>query len=70
MRPDLVLLRSDSDLAAKAELRGWRAQACPAEIGCRGLMATSAVRLMKDLGISAQFLRQAIREAIQGDRAK
>ena len=51
-----------SDLAAEAEQRGWRAKVCPAEVGCRGFVATSTVRLMKDLGISGQVLRQAIKE--------
>ena len=32
------------------------------EVGCRGFVATSTVRLMKDLGISGQVLRQAIKD--------
>lgn len=51
-----------SDLAEEAEQRGWRAKVCPGEAGSRGSVATSAVRLMKNLGISAQVLRQAIKE--------
>lgn len=51
-----------TELAAEAEQRGWRAKICPVEVGCRGFVATSTLRLMKDLGISGQALRQAIKE--------
>ena len=51
-----------TELAAQAEQRGWRAKICPVEVGCRGFVATSTVRLMRDLGISGQALRQAIKE--------
>lgn len=51
-----------SELAAEAEQQGWSLKISPVEVGCRGFVATSTVRLIRDLGISGQALRQAIKE--------
>lgn len=51
-----------SELAAEAEQQGWNVKICPVEVGCQGFVATSTIRLMKDLGISGQALSQAIKE--------
>ncbi len=43
------------------ELAGWKAKVYPVEVGCRGFVASSTIRLLKDLGIHGQALRQTIR---------
>ncbi|KAJ8010190.1 hypothetical protein DPEC_G00072420 [Dallia pectoralis] len=50
-----------TDLAADAQQRGWRAKIYPVEVGCRGFVAFSTTKLLKDLGICGQALRQTIR---------
>ncbi|KAJ8014448.1 hypothetical protein DPEC_G00040330 [Dallia pectoralis] len=50
-----------TDLAADAQQRGWRAKIYPVEVGCRGFVASSTTRLLKDHGICGQALRQTIR---------
>ncbi|KAJ8010150.1 hypothetical protein DPEC_G00071990 [Dallia pectoralis] len=50
-----------TDLAADAQQRGWRAKIYPVEVGCRGFVASSTTRLLKDLGICGQALRQTVR---------
>lgn len=40
-----------TELAAKAEQQGWRAKICPLEVGCRGFMATSTVRLLPSVAL-------------------
>ena len=48
-------------LATDAIQRSWNAKVCPVEVGCRGFVASSTIRLLKDLGIHGQALRQTIR---------
>ena len=50
-----------TELAADATQRGWNTKICPVEVGCRGFVASSTVRLLKELGIHGQALRQTIR---------
>ncbi len=50
-----------TELAADAQQRGWKAKVYPVEVGCRGFVASSTIRLQKDLGIHGQALRQTIR---------
>ncbi len=50
-----------TELAADAQQRGWKAKVYPVEVGCRGFVASSTIRLLKDLGIHGQALRQTIR---------
>ncbi|KAK0131293.1 hypothetical protein N1851_034009 [Merluccius polli] len=50
-----------TELAADAQQRGWKAKVYPVEVGCRGFVAYSTIRLLKDLGIHGQALRQAAR---------
>ena len=50
-----------TELAADAQQRGWKAKVYPVEVGCRGFVAYSTIRLLKDLGIHGQALRQATR---------
>lgn len=54
-----------TELAAEAVQRGWKADICPVEVGCRGFVATSTLKLLKDLGIVGQALRQTIREIVR-----
>ncbi|KAM3863017.1 neuronal PAS domain-containing protein 4-like [Diretmus argenteus] len=50
-----------TELAADAEQRGWKAKVCPVEVGCRGFVGKSTIRLLKDLGIRGQAQRQPIK---------
>lgn len=50
------------EMAADAQQKGWKALVRPVEIGCRGFVATSTVRLLKELGIHGQALHQTIKE--------
>ena len=40
-----------TELAADAQQQGWKAKVYPVEVGCRGFVAYSTIRLLKDLGI-------------------
>ena len=50
-----------SDIATKAEQRGWRAQVLPVEVWCRGFVATSTTKLLKGMGVRGQAFRQAVK---------
>lgn len=50
-----------AELAAEAQDRGWKTEVRPVEVGCRGFVAVSTTRLLGDLGIRGQSLRQAIK---------
>ena len=45
-----------TELAVDAQQRGWKAKVYPVEVGCRGFVASSTIRLLKDLGIHGQAL--------------
>ncbi|KAL7834872.1 hypothetical protein SRHO_G00291190 [Serrasalmus rhombeus] len=51
-----------SNLAAQAEERGWTMLVCPVELGCRGFVANSTIRLLKEVGIRGQAQRRTIKE--------
>lgn len=51
-----------SHLAAEAEGRGWTVKVRPVEVGCRGFVANSTVRLLKEVGIRGQAQRNSIKE--------
>lgn len=58
-----------ADLASEARHHGWNTEVRPVEVGCRGFVATSTTRLLRDLGIKGQSQRSAIRavsEAAEG----
>jgi hypothetical protein len=58
-----------ADLAAEARHHGWNTEVRPVEVGCRGFVATSTTRLLRDLGIKGQSQRSAIKavsEAAEG----
>lgn len=51
-----------ANLAAEAEGRGWNVKVWPVEVGCRGFVASSTTRLLKEVGIRGQSQRRAIKE--------
>ena len=51
-----------TNLAAEAEDNGWEARVRPVEVGCRGFVATSTAKLLRELGIRGQTHRKAIKE--------
>lgn len=51
-----------SHLAAEAEGRGWTVKVRPVEVGCRGFVANSTVRLLKEVGIRGHAQRKSIKE--------
>lgn len=40
-----------AELAVEAPHRGWSTEVFPVEVGCRGFVATSTIRLLRDFGI-------------------
>lgn len=50
-----------TELAMDAQQRGWSSKIYPVEVGCRGFVASSTIRLLRDLGVQGQALRQTIR---------
>ncbi len=50
-----------TELAVEAEQRGWKSKVCPVEVGCRGFVGKSTIRLLKELGVRGQTLRQTIK---------
>ena len=51
-----------ADLAADAQQRGWKAKVCPVEVGCRGFVATSTSRLLREMGVRGKAHRQAVKD--------
>ncbi|KAJ8353668.1 hypothetical protein SKAU_G00212350 [Synaphobranchus kaupii] len=51
-----------ANLAAEAEERGWDVKLRPVEVGCRGFVASSTTRLLKEVGIRGQAQQNAIKE--------
>ena len=51
-----------SDLAAEAEERGWKARVRPVEVGCRGFVASSTAKLLREVGVRGQEYRKTIKE--------
>jgi len=42
-------------LALEADQRGWKVRVRPVEVGCRGFLAFSTTRLLKEFGIRGLF---------------
>lgn len=51
-----------ADLAAECQEAGWRAITSPVEVGCRGFVGSSTVRLLRDIGCTGAGSRKAIKE--------
>lgn len=53
------------ELATTCSQAGWRAFTFPVEVGSRGLLGTSAQRLLKTKGIRGAKVKRAIREVTE-----
>lgn len=49
-------------MAAEAEKRGWSMKVYPVKVGCRGFVANSTTRLLKEVCIRGQAQRKNIKE--------
>ncbi|MGH0135533.1 UNVERIFIED_CONTAM: hypothetical protein FKN15_023521 [Acipenser sinensis] len=47
--------------AQLAEQQGWRVRVYPVEVGCRGFVAHSTTRFLRDVGFSGQELRRTVK---------
>ena len=59
-----------AELAAEAKECGWNTKVHPVEVGCRGFVASSTIRLLKDLRSHGQALWRTIRAASETDNKK
>lgn len=50
------------DLAAECRDAGWKTIIYPVEVGCRGFVGTSAVHLLRELGVSGACSRKALKD--------
>lgn len=44
------------------EDRGWKIKVCPVEVGCRGFVASTTAKLLREIGIRGQAQWQAKRK--------
>ena len=51
-----------AELAAEAQQQGWKAKVCPVEVGCRGFVASSTTRLLREMGVRGKAHRQAVKD--------
>ena len=51
-----------TELAANAQQQGWKEKVRPVEVGCRGLVATSTSRLLREMGVRGKAHRQAVKD--------
>ena len=51
-----------AELAADAQQQGWKATVRPVEVGCRGFVATSTSRLLREMGVRGKAHRQAVKD--------
>lgn len=51
-----------AELAAEVRQQGWRAEVRPVEVGCRGFIASSTSRLLREMEVRGNAHRQAVRE--------
>lgn len=51
-----------ADLAADAQQQGWKAFVRPVEVGCRGFIATSTSRFLREMGVRGKSHRQAVKD--------
>uniref|UniRef100_A0A3P9H1W7 Reverse transcriptase domain-containing protein n=1 Tax=Oryzias latipes TaxID=8090 RepID=A0A3P9H1W7_ORYLA len=54
-----------AELAADAKEQGWSVKVRPVEVGCRGFVATSTPRLLREMGVRGKAQRQAIKDLSQ-----
>ena len=48
-----------SELAAECRNAGWKTTIYPVEVGCRGFVGLSTIRLLKDTGVTGGTLKKA-----------
>ncbi len=51
-----------ADLVEDCREAGWKATLCPVEVGCRGFVGSSTVRLLRNMGCTGAGCRKAIKE--------
>ncbi|KAG1971952.1 hypothetical protein F2P79_000201 [Pimephales promelas] len=51
-----------ADLVEACKEPGWKATTCPVEVGCRGFVGSSTVRLLREMGRTGARCRKAIKE--------
>ncbi|XP_036000718.1 C-type lectin domain family 4 member A-like [Fundulus heteroclitus] len=51
-----------TNLAAEAQQQGWNVNVRPVEVGCRGFIASSTSRLLREMGVRGKAHRQAIKD--------
>lgn len=51
-----------ADLAAEVEARGWNVKVWPVEVGCRGFVARTTTKLLKEVGIRGQAQRRVVKK--------
>ena len=51
-----------AELAAEVQQQGWKARVRPVEVGCRGFVATSTSRLLRELGVRGKAHREAVKD--------
>ena len=51
-----------SELAAECRDAGWNTTIYPVEVGCRGFVGLSTIRLLKDTGVTGGTLKKATKE--------
>ena len=51
-----------AEFAAEAQQQGWKAKVCPVEVGCRGFVASSTTRLLREMGVQGKAHRQAVKD--------
>lgn len=50
------------ELAADAKQQGWKVEVRPVEVGCRGFVATSTSRLLREMVVRGKTHRQAVKD--------
>ena len=51
-----------SELAAECRNAGWKTTIYPVEMGCRGFVGLSTIRLLKETGVTGGTLKKATKE--------
>lgn len=51
-----------SELAAECREAGWKTNIYPVEVGCRGFLGLSTIRLLREAGVTGGRLRRATKD--------
>lgn len=52
-------------LDAEAQHHGWKTEVCPVQVGCRGFVGPSTIKVLRDLGIRSKSQPTAIKAALE-----